>query len=244
MPDRLTHTSGVPPHPHVRDVQRARIVAAMVEIAAERGFAEATVARVVRRAGVSRRTFDEIFEGHEECFVAAFESAIARASEYLLLVDEPRLRWRERIRAGLLALLSFLDDEPSMGRLLIVQSLGGSVCVLGRRSFMLSRIAIAIDEGGGEAGPGNDPPRMIAEGIAGAVVSVIHDRMIRGESQTLLDLANPLTSLIVLPYLGPAAARMEIARPPPRRPERPPASAGADLVAGREEEVLRIVEQE
>jgi AcrR family transcriptional regulator len=39
-----------------------------------------SVARVTGRAGVSRRTFYDLFEDREDCFLAAFEEALARAS--------------------------------------------------------------------------------------------------------------------------------------------------------------------
>ena len=62
---------------HVAEIQRARILAAMVDVVAERGAANVTVARVVTRSGVSRRTFYELFEDREDCFLAAFDQAVA-----------------------------------------------------------------------------------------------------------------------------------------------------------------------
>ncbi len=55
----------------------------MVEVA-ERGAANVSVAHVVERAGVSRRTFYELFADREECFLAAFDDAVSRASRYVL----------------------------------------------------------------------------------------------------------------------------------------------------------------
>jgi AcrR family transcriptional regulator len=54
-------TSGVG-REKVSEIQRARILGAMTEVAAERGAANVTVAHVVARSGVSRRTFYELFE--------------------------------------------------------------------------------------------------------------------------------------------------------------------------------------
>ena len=61
----------------------------MVEVCIERGAGNVTVAHVVERAGVSRRTFYEIFEDREDCFLAAFEEGIARASVYVLDAYDP-----------------------------------------------------------------------------------------------------------------------------------------------------------
>jgi AcrR family transcriptional regulator len=109
----------------VSEIQRARILSGMFDVVCERGAGDVTVAHVVERSGVSRRTFYEQFDDREECFLAAFEQAVAYASERVLPPYEIEGRWHERVRAALIALLGFLDDEPAIARLLIVESLAG-----------------------------------------------------------------------------------------------------------------------
>ena len=62
------------------------------------------------------------------------------------------------------------------------------------------------------------PPSLTAEGTVGAVLSVIHARMLGHDRRPLLELLNPLMGMIVLPYLGRAAAARELARPAPKSP--------------------------
>jgi AcrR family transcriptional regulator len=129
--------------------------------------------------------------------------------------------WRERIRACLIELLSFLDDDPVSGRLVIVESLGAGRLVLERRGRVLAPLIAAVEEGRGEAKRAPEPPPLVAEGVASAVLSVLHGRLLEGDIRPLLGLVNSLTSMIVLPYLGPAASRAELERPsaPPSRPD-------------------------
>jgi DNA-binding MarR family transcriptional regulator len=54
---------------------------------------------------------------------------------------------------------------------------------------------------------------LAAEGAVGGVFSVIHSRLLESGSGPLVELVNPLMSMILLPYLGPAAARSELERP-------------------------------
>ena len=68
-------------HGQVTEIQRARMIAAMIDTVSERGRSGATVAHVVSRSGVSRRTFYEVFEDFEDCFLAALDQSIGRASE-------------------------------------------------------------------------------------------------------------------------------------------------------------------
>jgi AcrR family transcriptional regulator len=211
----------------VSDIQRARMLAAMVEVVAERGAANVTVARVVARSGVSRRTFYELFSDREDCFLAAFDDAIARiANEVVLAYEQPAI-WREKIRAGLCVLLQLLDYEPGMGRLVIVETLGAGPKALERRRRVLAQVITAVDEGRLEAKGSDGPPPLTAEGIVGGVLAVLHGRLLArprmGEKNPgrLTELTGPLMGMIVLPYLGPAAARKELDRPVPKAPARP-----------------------
>ncbi len=210
------------------DLQRARLLSAMFDVATERGAGNVTVAHVVERSGVSRRTFYEVFRDREDCFLAAFEQALAFASERVLPAYESESKWRERIRAALGALLSFLDEEPVIGRLLIVESLSGGPKTLEHRAQVIARITSAIDEGRTEAKAAVAAPPLTAEGIVGGVFTVVHSRLVeKGHTQRahtqrarggepLIELLNPLMSMIVLPYLGATAARRELDRPVPK----------------------------
>ncbi len=213
----------------------------MAEVAAQEGAQNASVARVVARSGVSRRTFYDLFEDREDCFLAAFEDALRRVSEHALLAyrgprDAPKalssgrpLAWQARVRAGLLAILRFIEDEPDQGRLLVVESLVAGPRAVQRRAQIIAVLVDAVREGESETKPGYGQPALSAEGVVGAVLSVIHARLLPGQSGSLSALLNPLMGMIVLPYLGPAAARRESERPPPEPSRRSPAPRGDPL---------------
>jgi len=243
-PNALTSNGNGIARGHLLDIQRARIVAAMVEECAGRGAGNVTVAHVVARAGVSRRTFYEIFEDREDCFLGAFDEGVARLSRDVLASYDPDAKWVARIRAALTAMLSFLDAEPDIGQLLIVGSLGAGRRALEHRQRGIVQMIALVEEGANEGKAGTELPLLTAEGIVGGVLSLLHARLlvapappaVDGDSigpallpqdDSLLALAGPLMGMIVLPYLGPAAARRELARPAPKpasvhHPERNP----------------------
>jgi AcrR family transcriptional regulator len=200
----------------VAEIQRARMLAAMVDVVAERGAANVTVARVVARSGVSRRTFYELFSDREDCFLAAFDQAVQRIASVVVPAYEQPSKWREQMRAGLCALLQVLDDEPGMGRLVIVEVLGAGPVALERRRRVLAQIITIVDEGRREGKRGDGPPPLTAEGVLGGVFSLVHSRLLEGKGGPLVELLNPLMGMIVLPYLGSAAARRELDRPVPK----------------------------
>jgi AcrR family transcriptional regulator len=205
----------------VPEIQRARILAAVVEVARERGAGRVTVAHIVARSGVSRRTFYEMFEDRDACFVAAFEDAVRRAAARVVPAFRGGDGWRERVRAGLRVLLEFLDEEPGLGGLCIVDCLGAGPLALQRRAEVLGVLVDAVDEGRGEAKPGAGLSRMTAEGVVGGVLSVLYARLAQpapavGRAKPLVHLQSPLMAMIVLPYLGAGMAGRESARPAPR----------------------------
>ncbi len=221
----------------VPDIQRARMIAALVEVAREHGAARVTVAHVVARSGVSRRTFYEMFEDRDACFMAALELAIERGAGRVLPAFETAgggggavgtgtgvAWWREQVRAGLAALLEFLDDEPSLGGLCVVDTLSACPEALRRRAEIVTGFVDAVDAGRKEAKAGLAPTRLTAEGVVGGVLGVLYSRFAEQDPKPMLRLLNPLMAMIVLPYLGPAAAAKEAARPAPRarpRSQRP-----------------------
>jgi AcrR family transcriptional regulator/DNA-binding MarR family transcriptional regulator len=219
----------------VSDIQRARMLCAMVDAVGERGIGNVTVSHVVGRSGVSRRTFYEVFEDREDCFLAAFDDAIEKIAASIVPAYETERKWPEKIRAGLAALLEFLEYERATGRLVVVEALGAGPKALEHRSRVLTRIIAAVDEGRDELKRGEDPPPLAAEGVVGAVLSVIHTRMLAPcgvdapRSPPLVELTGPLMAMIVLPYLGPAAARRELDRPVPARNGTRPPSTGNPL---------------
>ncbi len=207
-------------------IQRARMVAAMIDVVAERGAAGATVARVVTRASVSRRTFYEIFDGGEDCLLAALEESIQAASVPVLQAYRQGGSWQEQIRAALEALLQFLDHEPEVAQLVVVQSLAAGPRVLACRARALTPLIDAVHAGRAHVkGEGPTPTPVTAEGVVGGALSILHARLLAPEREPLTALTPALMSMIVLPYLGPAAARRELDRPapdpaPPRDPAR------------------------
>ncbi len=230
-------------HRDVVTLQRARIVAAMVEVVAERGFAGATVAHVVTRSGVSRRTFYELFGDREDCFLAAFDLAVARGAARVVPAFTQGRGWLEQIRAGLRALLELIDDEPGLGRLAIVDALGAGPVALERRARVVHTLVDAVDDGRRQR-PVTRLTRLTAEGVVGAVLAVLHTRLLEsGERRPLVVLLGPLMGLIALPYKGRAVAEREAARPASRRrpATQPPADPLRDIAMRLTYRTVRVL---
>jgi AcrR family transcriptional regulator len=200
---------------HVAVVQRARLLVGAVRAVDKYGYAHATVSEITALAHVSRRTFYELFTGSEECLLAMFEEVLGRVSLQVATTELDELAWCERVRHGLWAILSFLDAEPVLARVGVVQSAKGGPRIIELRERLFERLAGVIDEGRSAGSRSADCPELTAEGLVGAVLSILHTRLVRGDQQPLTSLQGELMSMIVAPYLGPGAARAERGRPAP-----------------------------
>jgi AcrR family transcriptional regulator len=200
--------------PSVRDGgrQRARIVEAMVALLGERGFAEISVARVIARAGVSRRTFYEVFDGLESCFVAILDDGLERSRALILRAFATEDCWRDGLRAGLAALLMFLDSEPQLGRIWMVDALAAGSWALERRERNMATLRSAIVSWWAEPAPAEGLPPLAAEGVMASVFGVIHTHLVNREAEPLISLLGPLMGIVTGPYLDAHAVSREIER--------------------------------
>jgi AcrR family transcriptional regulator len=196
-----------------RERQRLRILSAMTQIVCEQGVQCATVARVVDAARVSRLTFYDLFADRDDCLRAVLEETVLLAGERAHAACAGETRWVDRVRAALLALLEFFDEEPDLARLCVVHALAAGSETLARRVEVLGQLAGFVDQGRGASRSVAEPALLTAEGVVGGTLGVIHARLVRTEAEPLVDLLNPLMGLIVLPYLGAAAALREGSAP-------------------------------
>ena len=208
------------PRVQVAEMQRARLLAAAVVTFAELGYSRASVAHITARARVSRRTFYDLFENREDCLLAVLRDAVERVSGEIAQADLAGLAWRDRVRGGLLAILSFFDREPVLARVCVVQALQGGPRVLQWREETFARLAEVLDQGRVASSRSRECTDLTAEGLVGAAFAIVYARLLASEQpEPLRNLLGELMSLIVLPYQGAAAARAEQRRPLPPLPQ-------------------------
>ena len=221
------------PRVQVEEIQRSRLLVAAAAAIDEVGYEQTSVQRITDRARVSRRTFYELFGNREECLVALLDEAAGRVQRELETAGLEGLAWRERVRGGLWAILSFLDAEPVLARICVVHALHGGPAVLERRERILARLAGVLDEGRGEGPRGAECTLVTAEGLVGGAFGVVYARLRAGDRRPLTGLQEELVGMIALQYLGPRAARREQRRPAPA--PRPVLDGGrASVGAGRD----------
>ncbi len=161
----------------------------------------------------SRELLKQHLEARDACQLEAFEHALALAGESASLAFYAEHGWLDSLRAGLIALLEFLDEEPELAQYLLVHSAQASDGVLARRREALDRIAVLVDD---ERAPARGyPPSLTAHAVASGVLGVLSGHLSQPQPAPLAELAGALMSFIALPFLGVRAARRELARRDP-----------------------------
>ncbi len=206
------------PRTRVGEIQRSRLLAGAVATIDELGYPRATVGRITARARLSRRTFYQMFANRDECFAAVLEEVVNVVSGELAAAGLDRLPWRERVRTGLFTILAFFDREPAPARVCVVQALRAGPQVLQCREAVLAWLVALVDEGRCEGARGEGCTSLTAEGVVGAAFAIAYARLLRQDGEPLTGLLGELMAMIVLPYLGPAAAKRERSRPAPAAP--------------------------
>ncbi len=149
-----------------------------------------------------------------------FEEAVAIATSRIGAAYDPEATWEDRVRGGLLALLGLLDEEPDLARFCVAHALA-SPAVLTRRGEVLDALTRIIDEGPNGSDATGNPPRLTAHVVLGGTLGLLHARLMTNDSRSLVELVNPLMSMVVLPCLGAPATRRQPCRPPRPRPSAP-----------------------
>ena len=184
----------------VASSQRRRVLAAMRELLAAKGYRDVAVSEVLRHAGVSRKTFYELYSGKEECFVTVYEDEMERLLTPVLQAFEGTEPWVDRLRTALGVLLGALAGDPGGARICFVEVLAAGPLALERRAHALAALdpLFAPADGEGEAAY----LRSLTAGSVGYLVEVLHREVAAGRAEGLPKLRAELTRTIALPFTG------------------------------------------
>jgi len=191
--------------------ERARIVEALIEIAAERGYADTSVEMIVKRAGLDRPAFDRHFRGKYDCFLSVWQEMNERCMEEILSAYNSHEDWPDRLRAVAYEIAGNLGRDRSRA-CFAVEVLAAGDAARARRDMTMRVIASLIDAGRNEMEDPESVPHTTAEALAGSAYGQVYAKVVRGQAEELQHLVPQLVSAAVMPYLGIDAALAELAR--------------------------------
>jgi AcrR family transcriptional regulator len=194
--------------------KRQRILEGMLEAVGAVGYDAASVRTVLGRTGLYRQAFYDNFEDKDACYLEAFDFGVERFESLVVAAAAGEETWQGRLRAGLGALLDALDEEPDIGRALVVEVHAAGPEALAKRTVAMGRITEFVDQARGEAEESESPPSIAPEGIVAGIHAVVHSRLATGAEGGFRELLPEFMYFAVLPYFGAdvASAEMQAAR--------------------------------
>ena len=192
----------------VQASQRSRLLDAVAESVAEKGYAAVTVGDVVARAAVSRRTFYEQFADLEACFLEAYQAGME------LLLDEirvavraaPAAGWRDRVETSVRAYLDALAARPEAAWAFSIEAVGAGPRVLEHRGLVMGRWVrqwheLQVVAHGEERGlPTIADDHLLV--LVGGIEELVRDCLRTRGAQHLPELADRITEIAVVTLGG------------------------------------------
>ncbi|MCW2984124.1 MAG: TetR/AcrR family transcriptional regulator [Conexibacter sp.] len=183
--------------------QRERLLDAIANVVAEKGYAATRVADITEYAGVSRKTFYELFTDKEDCFLAAYDAITALLMERMArgLAAVAEASWEGKVSALLGEFLRFLAAEPAFAQMCIVEVLGSGPKGLARRDAAIEAFFPVVDQlPRSQPGAERWLSPMTPVFVTGGILEVVYAAIRRGETATLPDLEEDLARLAFRAY--------------------------------------------
>jgi AcrR family transcriptional regulator len=210
VPQRLPRGRHGLPRRFIVHNQRERMLLAVAEAVAEQGYATTTVADIIARARLSRRTFYEHFADKEECFLAAYDTVVEQLLAGVGHAYEQADRWTQKVHDGLEAFVSYLASEPAFARMCIVEVVAAGAEARGRRDAAMRVFVEFLEPGRAEAPKDIVVPALAADIVVGGIYEIIYTRLLRNAADELIEMLPELLYCALVPYIGHRAAEQAV----------------------------------
>lgn len=187
--------------------QRERLFAATVDLVAKRGYRNTSIDQIVKAARVGYVAFYELFEGKEDCFLAAFDRIVAEATAALADAVEGVEGWPQEIAAGLACLLDMIVADPKRARIALFEVQGASPRAYAHYEEVIDRARPKLREGRELSETAARLSPTLEEATLGGIVWIVHQRLLKGELDDPEPLLQEAIQIALSPYTGDAEAR-------------------------------------
>lgn len=189
--------------------QRERLIAGLIQALDEVGYQKTTVSLIGQRAAVSKSDFYKHFESKDDCFIAAYDVAVERIREQVVVAcaEAEQQEWPERVRKGIEVLLELLEAEPALASIVLVEGLRAGRGVYDRYQVAVESFVGYLHEGAPLSPAGNEVPEATGEAVVGGIASLLGRRILAGEGKRIGELFPEILEFALAAYLGAEEAR-------------------------------------
>jgi len=186
--------------------QRIRLMTAITELLAEKGWPGVTIGDIVGRAGVSRSAFYDHFSDKEDCLLEAYDVFGIKLLTAATASIDTSLPWDEFAGNALLAYLTAIQVDPVAGRAFMVEMDSAGPRARQRRREGINAFAAAMKEGHRVAQERDDSlaplPDRVYLGVALGVRELIRDELERDPEADLTEMSDDVLAWVTAMIRG------------------------------------------
>jgi AcrR family transcriptional regulator len=216
--------------------QRQRLVEAIVELVAEKGYPDVTIGEIVSRAGTAKRTFYDHFGDKLQCFLAALDgitdTLVAASARFFAISGTVR----ERCEYSMRGYLELLVSMPNTAKVFYLEAVAaGPESVTRRHAVQLkfARNIVGLSRAAALAGEGQELSELHAMAVVGALHQMIYGQLLQHGPDALLEIIDDVVSLAV------AFLTVRMPLPAPKRTPPPKRTQKRDSAASRQDATRR-----
>lgn len=210
----------------VAENQRRRLLGAMVASVAERSYWNTRVSDLTEISGVSLRSFYDLFEDKDACFVATVQ-ALVEGTVGFVAAQPSAPGYEDELRQRTHGFASLAASQPAAAKLCLVDAyVGGPRAADLVEGSLVAAETLIRGRLEGSTRWINLPPELATFSIH-ALTESFRSRLLRGHARLLPEIADEITTLFFT-YEAPTRPLRSAARPPKLRPEEQEASDHAE----------------
>ncbi|HEY5977776.1 MAG TPA: TetR/AcrR family transcriptional regulator [Solirubrobacterales bacterium] len=195
MPDEL-----------LEDHQRERVLEAASGVFATRGYHATTVDDLVAAAKIGVGNFYKLFDGKEGCFLEAYDRILARGRGRVVEAIASQEDWAAQVRAGLLAALKQVLQDPQGVRLVLAEAPAAGPAAVERHRLLVEELAAAFAPGREHCAHASELPKHLEDAMAAGLLWFLRVKSVEGKLAATAKSVEEAASIVLNPYLGTGAS--------------------------------------
>jgi AcrR family transcriptional regulator len=180
--------------------QRKRLLEAIIELVAEKGYPAVTIGDIVARAGTAKRTFYDHFADKLQCFLAALDGitdTLVESSARLFAVSGTV---RERCEYSMRGYFELLASMPNTTKVFYLEAIAAGPEAVTRRHdvhLKFARNIVALSRTAALEGEGQELTEMHALAVVGALHQLIYGQLLQRGPDSLHEISDDVVQLAV-----------------------------------------------
>lgn len=205
--EQLVLPEGQLDHETVELSQRRRLFLALALECHRLGYEVVSVDRVADSAQLSKATLYDLFGSKEKLLRAALHEFQVEVKAEVTAAASRQERWTEAIGAAMTSMVEVIAADPALARLSFVEA---AVLLPAGDNGETAELALLMDviaaAAGSEDAPGQPISGLVRLATLGGMAAPIADRLMRGRSAEVRELADALVYFAINAHLGPEPA--------------------------------------